>query len=127
MAELAGDCGLNEIRDAWGKIFIALAEIDELDGAPNVFQREPEISTIKPVVIDAFDVELMGELHDLARHKIETDDGAFDADKISRLEPLLEQLSFGLGSTFERLQWGPVPADQMLDPILVLERQLKRG
>ena len=112
VAELAGDCGLDEIRNAWGEVFVSLAEIDELDGAPNVLQSEPEISAIKPVVIDAFDLELMGELHDLARHKIETNDGAFDADKISRLEPLLEQLSFGLGSTVERLQWGPVPADQ---------------
>ena len=59
MAELAGDRGLDKICDAWGKIFVALAEIDELDGAPNVFQREPQVGAIETIIIDAFDIKLM--------------------------------------------------------------------
>ena len=104
MAELAGDRGLNEIRDAWGKIFVALAEIDELDGAANVFQREPQVGAIEPIIIDAFDIELVRELHDLARD--ETRGGRPGLQCRSRspaLSHCLEQLALGLAATVERL------------------------
>ncbi len=64
-----------------GANLIALAAVDELDGAANILKRYPQVGDIVAVIMDAFDFVLVRQLHNFARHEVEADDRALDADK----------------------------------------------
>ena len=77
--------------------------------------------------MDAPDLVLLRQLRNLARHEVEANNRAFDADQVTGLEPLLEQLPLGLAAAVERLERRPVAADDVLVAVLVLERQHQGG
>ena len=127
MAQLAAYRSLDEVRDTRREVLITLAAVDELDIAADIFQRNAQVSAIEAVIINALDLVLVRQPRDLARNKVETNDRPLNADQVTCLEPLLKQLALCLAAPVECIKRRPVPADQALDAVLVLEGQPKRG